>query len=69
MIAALCIWARFIFYLRSIEAMSYITRMLVEVIKDMLAFGVVLSIVVIAMADAFLSIKEIAKLEAGEEIE
>ena len=41
--------------------MSYITRMLVEVIKDMLAFGVVLSIVVIAMADAFLSIKEITE--------
>ena len=48
--------------------MSYITRMLVEVIKDMLAFGVVLGIVVIAMADSFLSIKEITKLEAGEEV-
>ena len=66
--AALCIWARFIFYLRSIEAMSYITRMIVEVIKDMLAFGVVLTIVVIAMADSFLSIKEISKLESQENI-
>ena len=28
-IAAICIWARFIFYLRSIESMSYLARMIV----------------------------------------
>ena len=63
--AALCIWARFIFYLRSNEDMSYITRMLVEVIKDMLAFGVVLTIVIIAMADAFLSIQNMYAVQAA----
>ena len=64
--AALCIWARFIFYLRSIASMSYLVRMLVEVIRDMLAFAVVLIVSIVGMAEAFLSIKEIAKLEALE---
>ena len=46
--------------------MSYIVRMLVEVIWDMIPFGVVLLIAIIAMADAFLSIKEMTKLDAKE---
>ena len=57
---------RFIFYLRSIEKMSYLVRMLVEVILDMRmrAFLIVLAIAVIGFADAFLSIKEATVLYA-----
>ena len=46
--------------------MSYLVRMLVEVVYDMLAFAVVLTVAIVGMADAFLSIKEITKLEELE---
>ena len=57
--AALFVWFRFLLYLRTVTAFSWIVRMIQECVKDMLTFLVVLLIGVIAFADAFESIERI----------
>ena len=54
--SAIIIWTRFIFFLRSSESIAYLVRMLLEVVKDMIPFMMVLLLSVFGFADAFLSI-------------
>ena len=65
--AALAIWFRFLLYLRTISKFSWLIRMIVYCVLDMLTFLVVFTIGVIAFADAFLSIEQIMVLEGKME--
>ena len=61
--SALVIWWRFLLFLRSVTAFSWLIRMIIECLKDMLTFLLVLFFSIIAFADAFQSIEKILVLE------
>ena len=61
--AALATWFRFLLYLRSLDMFSWLIRMIVECIADMMVFLTVLLIGVFAFADAFQSIEQILVIE------
>ena len=61
--AALAIWFRFLLYLRTISVFSYLIRMILACIKDMMTFLFVLIIGVMAFADAFKSIEKALVIE------
>jgi len=54
--AALTLWFKFLYVLRSFSRTSYLIRSLVEVTKDMWVFLLVLFIVVIGYGDAFVNL-------------
>ena len=60
--AALAIWFRALLYLRTISHFSWLIRMIVACVLSMRTFMVVLTIGIIAFADAFLSIDQIMVL-------
>ena len=51
--AAICIWLRFLFYLRTVSIFSWIVRMISECVQDMWTFLTLFIIGVMAWADAF----------------
>lgn len=53
---ALMLWMRFLLYLSTVPTFSWLIRMCIACVVDMLTFLVVLFIGVFAFADAFLSI-------------
>ena len=55
-LASLFMWFKFLYFLRIFKETGYLIRMIVEVIKDMKIFFIVLIIVLSAFADAFLSL-------------
>lgn len=57
-VAALLMWTKFFYFLRSFEASSYLIRSLIEIAKDMWVFALVLSCLVIGLADAFGSVSK-----------
>lgn len=61
--AALAIWFRFLLYLRTISVFSYLIRMILACITDMMTFLFVLIIGVMAFADAFKSIEKALVIE------
>ena len=61
--SALTIWLRFFLYLRSVPLFSWLVRMIIACIRDMLTFMVVLIIGVFAFADAFQSLEKILVIE------
>ena len=61
--SALVIWWRVLLFLRSVTAFSWLIRMIIECLKDMLTFLLVLFFSIIAFADAFQSIEKILVLE------
>jgi len=67
-IASICIWTRFLFYLRSIERMSYLVRLIAETVVDktFLSFAIVLAVCVFGFADAFLSVREAVAVDRAE---
>jgi len=62
-ITALTMWGKFLYFLRSFDETGYLVRSLAEVIKDMLVFLFVLTIVVLGYADAFSSMNKAQPLE------
>ena len=56
------------FYLRSIEKMSYLVRLIVEIVKDktFVSFAIVLAVCVFGFADAFLSVREAVQLDLAQ---
>ena len=65
--AALFLWFRFLLKLRIINKFSWLIRMIMACIYDMLTFMIVLIIGVFAFADAFLSIDEIMMINGDVE--
>jgi hypothetical protein len=57
-VAALTLWCKALYFLRSIDATGYLVRSLEEVIKDMGAFLFVLGIFIMGYADAFSSLSK-----------
>ena len=55
-LAALLMWGKFLYFLRSFEQTGYLIRSLIEVTKDMWVFLIVLAVAIIGYADAFSSI-------------
>jgi len=51
--AALTLWAKFLYILRSFDETGYLIRSLVEITKDMWVFLLVLFIVILGYGDAF----------------
>ena len=49
-------WFRMLYYLRSLEHFSYFIRMLIEVIRKITIFLIILAIVVLGFADTFYSL-------------
>ena len=49
-------WFKFLYFLRIFKETGYLIRMIVEVVKDMKVFFVVLIVVLAAFGDAFLSL-------------
>jgi hypothetical protein len=56
MIAALGVWYRFLYCLRSFQVFSYYIRMLFIVIGDMSAYLIILGILVLGFADSIYSL-------------
>jgi len=54
--AALTLWFKFLYVLRSFTKTSYLVRSLIEVTKDMWVFLLVLFIVVVGYGDAFMNL-------------
>ena len=50
-------YLRLLSVLRYIEKVSYLIKMIDQVIKDMFAFGVILFVAILAFADAFYSLE------------
>ena len=69
MFTALCIWFRFLLYLRTRKRFSWLIRMITECVKDMFYFLIIFFIGVVAFADAFLSIDAKISIKAGTETE
>ena len=67
--AALFLWFRFLLKMRIISKFSWLIRMIIACIADMMTFMVVLIIGVFAFADAFLSIDKIIELKGDIEPE
>ena len=57
-VACLLMWAKFLYFLRVFRSTGYFIRMLTDVIYDMKIFLMILLIVYIAFAEAFLRISE-----------
>jgi hypothetical protein len=57
-IAALTMWGKFLYFLRSFDVTGYLIRSLAEVFIDMLVFLFVLCIVVLGYGDAFSSLSK-----------
>ena len=57
-VACLLMWAKFLYFLRLFRQTGYFIRMLTDVIYDMKIFLMILLIVYIAFAEAFLRISE-----------
>ena len=55
-VAALCMWLKFIYFLRCTESTGWMVRMIVEVVQDMGSFMLLYAITIIAFADAFYSL-------------
>ena len=66
MFTALCVWFRFLLYLRTIKRFSWLIRMITETVSDMKIFLVVFFIGAIAFADAFVSIAEKIRIKSGD---
>lgn len=54
-LAALLMWGKFLYFLRSFENTGYLIRSLIEVTKDMWVFLIVLAVAILGYADAFFS--------------
>jgi hypothetical protein len=52
----LLLWAKLFYYLRMLDSTNYLARMVVEVIKDMQVFLLLLFLMIIAFSDAFYSL-------------
>ena len=65
--AALAIWIRFLQYLSTTDTFSWMIRLINKSVGDMKYFLVVLTIGVIAFADAFKSIDKILSLKKASE--
>ena len=57
-IAALTLWGKALYFLRSFDATGYLVRSLEEVVSDMLVFLFVLGIFIMGYADAFSSLSK-----------
>lgn len=55
-IASLLMWFKFLYFLRIFSSTGYLIRMIIEVVKDMQIFFLVLIIVLCAFGDSFLSL-------------
>lgn len=55
-ISCLLMWFKLLYFLRIFKETGYLIRMIIEVIKDMQVFFIVLVIVLCAFADAYLSL-------------
>jgi len=55
-IAALTLWGKALYFLRSFDVTGYLVRSLKEVVKDMVAFLFLLGIFIMGYADAFSSL-------------
>jgi hypothetical protein len=53
---SLCIWLKLLYFLRIFKQTGYLIRIIIEVIKDMRSFLLILSLTFIAFGDAFNSI-------------
>jgi hypothetical protein len=65
-------WFKFLYFLRIFKSTGYLIRMIVEVIKDMKNFFLVLFITIAAFGDAFLRISLANKItvdESGAEVD
>jgi len=62
--ASMFMWFKFLYFLRIFKETGYLIRMIVEVIKDMRIFFIVLMVVLCAFADAFLSLSNANSTEA-----
>jgi hypothetical protein len=58
-------WIRFISYLRLFKKTRALIRLLLEVIKDMMAFGIVLTAAIFAFATTFNILNPESNLEVG----
>ena len=61
--AALAIWFRFLLYMRTVQLFNWLVTLIVASVVDMVTFIVVLTIGILAFADAFLSIESVLVLE------
>lgn len=50
------VWFKFFYFLRIFGSTGYYIRMIVDVIKDMVAFLLILLIAIVAFADTFLAL-------------
>jgi len=61
-VASFFIWIKFLYFLRVFDTTGYLIRMIIDVIRDMRAFMIILLVTIIAFANSFFSISE-ANLE------
>lgn len=61
------LWLRFLLYLRTVPTFSWLIRMCIACVVDMLTFLVVLFVGVFAFADAFLSIEQVLYIKGDIE--
>ena len=62
-LAALLLWFKFLYFLRSFKATAYLIRMLIEVCKDMSVFALVLLVTITGFADSFYSLSTALAVE------
>ena len=61
--AALAIWFRFLLYMRTVNMFNWLVTLIVASVVDMVTFIVVLTIGIMAFADAFLSIESVLVIQ------
>mmetsp|Transcript_44578 Transcript_44578/g.60445 ORF Transcript_44578/g.60445 Transcript_44578/m.60445 type:complete len:120 (+) Transcript_44578:122-481(+) len=63
-LAAISMWFKLIYFMRTDDRTGYLVRMIIEVAKDMVVFMLVLLITIIAYADAFYTLSNSQKFDS-----